>query len=92
MGIEELDGVMKYVIVFTTDLDEKPHIQGYEDEEDRDRAFVIYRQTGVLEIEDRLLGVTEEFRPVYAACFDFVVGAVNRVRMREEIENHLSKE
>lgn len=76
---------LKYCLVFTNALDERPSIHGYSNEADRDQMFKEFEETGTITINDDNLGVVQTFEPVYVARFDLIDGVINEEKLKMEI-------
>ncbi|MDC3413930.1 hypothetical protein [Terrihalobacillus insolitus] len=86
MPMKPIENKLKYCLVFTTALDEKPSIHGYANEAERDQMFEAFQQTGRITINDENLGVNQTIEPVYVARFDMIDGVVNDLKVKRELD------
>lgn len=77
---------LKYCLVFTTSINEKPTVHGYDNQEERDEVYAMFQVTGRLSIKDDNLGTEKvTFEPVYVARFDMIDGSINKYNIQNEL-------
>lgn len=83
MDMQPMPKNLPYLIMFTTTIDEVPHVHGYANEEDRDAVYEQFIQTGKIKLRDDNLGVEQEFEPAYVARMNLIDGTINYTKVRE---------
>lgn len=83
IGIKKTGEELRFILVFSLAIDERPHIHAFQFKEDRDSKYDEYISQGTLTLVDYSLGVTQLFQPIYVIKFDYVDGAVSEKRIDE---------
>lgn len=84
MIAKPISNEIPYVLVISMNTAEAPYIHGYSSEEERDKAYEEFVNTGKLKLRDVFVGVEKEVEPIYVARFNQIDGTVNVEKLKEE--------
>lgn len=84
MQAKEISNELPFVLIIAMELNDVPYIHGYSSEEERNKAYEEFRQSGKLKIRDVYVGIENEVEPVYVARFNQIDGTINLEKVNKE--------